>query len=82
MLDKFNHLNIKKTNTPFDSSMKLNDYCDKMIAQLEYISSIKSLIYVMHCTRLNITFVTCKLSRFKSKLNIVIGRLLHESLII
>jgi hypothetical protein len=32
MLDKFKHLNIKKANTMFDSSMKLNDYCDKAVA--------------------------------------------------
>jgi hypothetical protein len=32
MLDKFKHLNIKKANTLFDSSMKLNDYCDKAVA--------------------------------------------------
>jgi hypothetical protein len=32
MLDKFKHLNIKKANTPFNSSMKLNNYCDKAVA--------------------------------------------------
>jgi hypothetical protein len=32
MLDKFKYLNIKKANTMFDSSMKLNDYCDKAVA--------------------------------------------------
>jgi len=69
MLDKFKHLNIKKANTPFDSSMKLNDYYDKAVAQLEYDSVIKSLMYVMHCTRSNIAFIICKLSRYISKLN-------------
>ena len=69
MLDKFKHLNINKANTPFDSSMKLNDYCDKAVAQLEYDSVIGSLMYVMHCTRPNIAFVICKLSRYTSKPN-------------
>jgi hypothetical protein len=69
MLDKFKHLNIKEANTSFDSSMKLNDYCDKAIAQLKYVSSIGSFMYVMHCTRPDIVFVICKLSRYTSKPN-------------
>ena len=69
MLDKFKHLNIKKANTSFDFSMKLNDYCDKAVAQLEYASAIESLMYAMHCTRPNIAFAICKLSRYTSKPN-------------
>jgi len=69
MLDKFKHLNIKEANTPFDFSMKLNDYCDKVIAQLEYASAIESLMYAMHCTRPDIAFAICKLSRYTSKPN-------------
>ena len=64
MLDKFKHLNIKKANIP-NCSMKLNYYCDKMVAQLEYTSTIKSFIYVMYCTRPDITFVIFKLARYK-----------------
>ena len=67
MLDKFNHLNIKEVNTIFDSSMKLNDNCDKTIAQLEYVDVIGSLMYDMHCTRPYMTYDTCKLSRYTSK---------------
>jgi hypothetical protein len=66
MLNKFKHLNIKEANTPFDSSMKLNDYCDKTVAQLEYVSVIGSLMYAMHCIRPDIAFVICKLSRYTS----------------
>jgi hypothetical protein len=69
MLNKFNHLNIKKVNTLFDSSMKLNDYCDKTVVQLEYINAIKSLMYIIHCIKPYITFITSKLSRYTSKLN-------------
>jgi len=69
MFDKFKHLNIKEANAPFDSSMKLNDYCNKMVAQLEYASAIGSLMCAMHCTRPDIAFVTCKLSRYTSKPN-------------
>jgi hypothetical protein len=69
MLDKFKYLNIKEANTPFDSSMKLNYYCDKTVAQLEYTSAIGSLMYDMHCTRPGIAFPICKLSRYTSKPN-------------
>jgi len=69
MLNKFKHLSIKEANTLFDSSMKLNDYCDKAVAQLEYVSAIGSLMYVMHCTRPDIAFAICKLSRYTSKSN-------------
>ena len=64
ILNKFKHLNIKKANTLFDFSMKLNDYCDKAVAQLENASAIGSLMYVIHFTRPNIAFVICKLSRY------------------
>ena len=69
MLDKFKHLNIKEANILFDYNIKLNDYCDKAVAQLEYASVIGSFMYDMHCTRLDITFVIYKLSRYTSKLN-------------
>jgi len=69
MLDKFKHLNIKKANTPFDYSMKLNDYYDKAVSQLEYASAIRSLMYDIHCTRPYIAFAICKLSRYISKPN-------------
>jgi hypothetical protein len=70
MLDKFKHINIKDVKTPFDSSMKLNDYCDKTVKQLEYASVIRSLIYVMHCIRPDIIFAIYKLSIHTSKPNI------------
>jgi hypothetical protein len=69
MLDKFKHLNIKEANTPFDYSIKLNDYCDKAVSQLQYASAIRSLMYAIHCTRPDIAFATCKLSRYTSKPN-------------
>jgi hypothetical protein len=61
ILDKFKHLNIKKANISFEYSIKLTDYCDKTIAQLEYTSVIGNLMYTMHCTKLDIAFVICKL---------------------
>ena len=48
ILDKFKHLNVKEANTLFDPSMKLNDYGNKAIVQLEYANVIESLMYAMH----------------------------------
>ncbi|KAL0301617.1 UNVERIFIED_CONTAM: Retrovirus-related Pol polyprotein from transposon TNT 1-94 [Sesamum radiatum] len=38
----------------------------RTVAQLEYASAIGSLMYAMHCTRPDITFAVCRLSRFTS----------------
>jgi hypothetical protein len=62
ILNKFDHLNIKKSNTPYDISFKLTENTNRSIAQIKYTSAIDSLIYVMHCTRPNIAFTVCKLS--------------------
>jgi len=67
LLDKFKHLGIKEANTPYDTIMKLVEKTGTTIAQLEYASAIRSLMYAMHCTRADIAFALCKLSRFTSK---------------
>ncbi|XP_074277189.1 secreted RxLR effector protein 161-like [Silene latifolia] len=64
LLEKFRHLGIKETNSPFDSSVKLPDQCDRIIGQLEYASAIGSLMYAMHCTRPDIAYSVGKLSRY------------------
>lgn len=51
MINKFKHLNIKEVNTPFDPNLKLIKNYGRAIAQLEYASAMKSLIYAMQCTR-------------------------------
>ncbi|GLT33023.1 hypothetical protein SLA2020_076460 [Shorea laevis] len=67
MLNKFQHLNIKEAPTPYDPSTKLTLNSDHVVAQLEYASAIGSLMYAMHCTRPDIAFAVCKLSRYTSK---------------
>ncbi|XP_070009682.1 uncharacterized mitochondrial protein AtMg00820-like [Nicotiana sylvestris] len=57
---------IKEYNTPYDSSLKLSANTGRAVAQLKYTSAIGSMMYVMHYTRPDITFVVCKLSRFTS----------------
>ena len=55
VLNKFNHLKIKKVNTPFDLSVKLIKNDGRVVAQFEYASAIDSLyicnkVYKnMHC---------------------------------
>ena len=66
VLQRFEHLNIKEANTPFDRSIKLDDNTGRAIAQLEYAIAIGNMMYGMHCTRLDISFSVGKLSRFTS----------------
>ena len=66
VLLKFNYLKFKETNTPYDSSFKLLENSSRVVAQLEYVSVIGNLMYVMHCTRPDIAFAVCKMSRFTS----------------
>ncbi|KAJ9557199.1 hypothetical protein OSB04_011813 [Centaurea solstitialis] len=64
ILTKFQHLNIKEFNSPFDSSVKLEKNSGRVVAQLEYASAIGCMMYAMHCTRTNIAFAVGKLSQF------------------
>ena len=80
VLQRFEHLNIKEANTPFDWSIKLGENTRRAIAQLEYTSTIGSMMYAMHCTRPDISFSVGKLSRFTSNPSVdhwkAIGRVL------
>ena len=66
VLSKFSHLNIKEANTPYDVSSKLTENNGREVAQIEYASAIGSLMYAMHCSRPDIAYAVCKLSRFTS----------------
>lgn len=46
--------------------MKLSENIGRAIAQLKYASTIGSMMYVMHYTRPDISFLVGKLSRFTS----------------
>ena len=58
-------MNIKEANTTFDVSFKLTGNTNRLIVQIEYTSAIGSSMYVMHCTKPDITSTICKLSRFE-----------------
>ena len=66
MLDKFKHLNFKEVTTPFDHANKLQKNNGRSVAQLEYASAIGCLMYLMQCTRPDISFAVSKMSRFTS----------------
>ena len=66
VLNKFNHLEFKECKTPFDPIIKLVKNDGRVVAQLEYASAIRSLMYAILCTRLDIVFAVSKLSRFTS----------------
>lgn len=67
MLTKYNYLEIKEFNTPYDSSVKLIEKSGRIVAQLQYASITSSMMYAMYCTRLDIAFAVCKLSTVMSK---------------
>jgi hypothetical protein len=66
VLLKYKHLNVKEVNPPFDSNYKLVENTGRVIAQLEYASAIGSMMYAMHCTRLDVAFAVNRLSRYTS----------------
>lgn len=66
MLDKFKHLKFKEVTTPFDHVVKLQKNNGREVAQLEYASAIGCLMYLMQCTRSDISFAISKMSKFTS----------------
>ena len=55
---------FKEANMPYDDASKRKKNTGRSISQLENASVVKCLMYAMHCTRLNIAFSFCKLSRY------------------
>ncbi|GJW43256.1 putative reverse transcriptase domain-containing protein [Tanacetum coccineum] len=65
-MNEFQHLNIEEANTPYESSCKLVENNGRVVAQIEYASAIGCLMYATHCTRPDIAYDVCKLSRYMS----------------
>ncbi|KAI3752835.1 hypothetical protein L2E82_24873 [Cichorium intybus] len=61
---RFQHLNTKEFNNPFESSVKLKINSGRAVAQLEYASVIGSMMYARHYTRPDIAFAISKLSQY------------------
>ena len=66
MLKRYNFENCSPFLTPYDPSMKLVPNTGKPVCQLEYSSTIGSLMYVMTSTKLDIAFAIGRVSRFTS----------------
>nr|GEV13632.1 zinc finger, CCHC-type [Tanacetum cinerariifolium] len=56
----------RKQTPPYESSCKLVENNGRAITQIEYASAIGCLMYATHCTRPDIAYVVCKLSRYTS----------------
>ncbi|GJZ29161.1 hypothetical protein Tco_0573808 [Tanacetum coccineum] len=66
IIDKFQHLNLEEANTSYESSCKMVENNERVVAQIEYASAIGCLMYDTHCTRPDIAYAVCKLSRYTS----------------
>ncbi|GKC81609.1 zinc finger, CCHC-type containing protein [Tanacetum coccineum] len=55
-----------EANTSYESSCKLLENNGRVVAQIEYASAIVCLMYATHCTRPDIAYAICKLSRYTS----------------
>lgn len=62
LLHKFYHFDSLPVSTPRDPNMKLTYNKGKAVSQKEYARIIGRLMYAMHCTRPDITYVIHKLS--------------------
>ena len=66
VLKRFGHFDDKPAPTPVDPSIKLMRNSSDVLDQLTYSQIVGSLIYVMHCTRPDISYTVGTLSKFTS----------------
>ena len=66
LLDKFDKDESNIARTSVDINLHLSKNIGQSISQLEYSHIIRSLMYVMNCTRLDIAYSVSKLSRYTS----------------
>lgn len=66
VLDKFNYLNFYVVKTPIDLSCTFIKNEGQSDSQLEYARVLGSLMYIMNCTRPDITCAIRELSRYTS----------------
>ena len=55
ILRKFEHFDCKLVSTPYDPSSQLKKNREYSVAQIEYAHIIGNLMYLMNCTRPDIT---------------------------
>ena len=64
ILEKFNKDDSGVARTPLDNSLHLSKNRREGISQVEYSRVIGSLMYLMSCTRPDITYMVSRLSRY------------------
>ena len=69
ILRKFEHFDCKPMSTPHDLSSQLKKNKEHSIAQIEYAQIIRSLMYLMNCTRPDIAYAVGRLSRYTQSPN-------------
>ena len=69
VLDKFKYLDFNIVKTPINVSFVLQKNEGESDSQLNYARVLRSMIYIMKCTRSDIAYAINKLSRFTSNLN-------------
>ncbi|KAJ9552036.1 hypothetical protein OSB04_016081 [Centaurea solstitialis] len=66
ILEKFNQGDTSIARTPIDTSQHLSKNRGDSVAQVEYSRIIGSLMYLMSCTRPDLTYAVSSLSRYTS----------------
>ncbi|XP_070042462.1 secreted RxLR effector protein 161-like [Nicotiana tomentosiformis] len=66
VLEKFKYLDFKVAKTPIDVNVALTKNLGQSKSQLDYARVLKSLMYIMNCTRPDIACAVSKLSRYTS----------------
>ncbi|KAJ9539459.1 LOW QUALITY PROTEIN: hypothetical protein OSB04_032192 [Centaurea solstitialis] len=68
VLKKFGHYEDRSVVTPFDPSTNLKKNQGDSIAKIEYTQVLGSLMYIMNCTRPDISYTVNRLSRYSHNL--------------
>ena len=58
---KFNHFNCDPMRTPYEPSIHLKKNRGSLVAQFEYAKIIGSVMFLMNCTHLDITYSVSRL---------------------
>ena len=66
IIERFKNHEIKENTNPFLPHIHLRKNTSTGIRQLEYYQIIRSLMYLINCTRLDIAYAVSKLSRYTS----------------
>ena len=69
MIETFKEYELRENLNPFLSHIHLHKNIGTATRRLEYSQIIESLMYLMNCTRPDISYAVSKLNRYTSNLN-------------